>query len=672
MRKGFATAVVVCLALVSPRSQTTTLPEPWRSQDIGAVGQPGSATHTDGMFTVSGSGADVWGTADAFHFVYRPLAGDGTIVAEVASIVGSQAWTKMGVMIRASTSASAAHAFMLVSRGKGLAFQRRTANGASSTHTSGGAGTAPRWVKLTRAGTTITAYASIDGQAWTRVGSDTFAMPADVLVGIAAHSHDTTRLATAVFDHVVVSGAAARPGLERLRVTANGHFLQRRNSGRHFFYLADTAWGLFKRLDRADADAYLRDVAAKGFNAVQAVALWNWNSSGAHNAYGDHPLVRVNGRYDPAQALTTPGSDPNDANAYDFWDHVDYIVDRAAYYGLYVMFEPTWGYYVSGTNSYALDMSSNVFTPTNARTYGEFLGRRYGARSNVIWMLGGDRTAVYANGDFRPVWRSMAEGIGRGATGQPLLWNQPHAAWSELLMTYHATRRDDPGSSIWFHGDPWLGMNGVQDEWHSIATTIALDWRKTPAKPTFLLEPRFEGEMSTDGILFTGAYRQRYQAYHALFAGATGYAYGHTRIWNLEKTGETWQAALSAPGRVAMKHVPALLASFSDAELIDRVPDQTLIDGSVGTARTENLLIAMRGGNARFALVYSTNGRTIRVVVSKLAAGSGDAYWFNPRTGAITGPFTRVATGAGAPVAVFDPPGDPGVDNDWVLKLVVR
>jgi regulation of enolase protein 1 (concanavalin A-like superfamily) len=402
MKQAFAIAVVVCLAFTSARSQVSTaLPDPWRSQDIGVVGQSGSASQSGGVFTVSGGGADVWGTADAFHFVYRPLVGDGTIVAEVASIVGSRAWTKMGVMIRASANPNAAHAFMLVSSGKGLAFQRRRANGAISTHTAGGPGTAPRWVKLTRAGATITAYASIDGQAWTRIGSDTFSMPATVLVGLAASSHDTTRLATAMFDHVSVSVPAGRPNVDRLQVTTNRRYLQQHATGRHFFYLADTAWGLFKRLDRADADVYLKDVAAKGFNAVQAVALWNWNSSGAHNAYGDHPLVRVNNRYDPAQPVTTPGSDPADPLAYDFWDHVDYVVDRAAHHGLYVMFQPTWGNYVSGTNSYALDMSSNVFTTTNARTYGEFLGRRYGARTNMIWMLGGDRSAVYANGDFR-------------------------------------------------------------------------------------------------------------------------------------------------------------------------------------------------------------------------------------------------------------------------------
>jgi regulation of enolase protein 1 (concanavalin A-like superfamily) len=195
-----------------PPLPTTTLPAGWQSEDVGATGRAGSASHSAGTFTVKGAGADVWGTADAFHFAYRHLSGDGTIVARVASIDGSQSWTKAGVMIRAATTAGSAHASMLVSTAKGLAFQRRTSNGASSVHTSGGSGTAPRWVKLTRSGNVITAYSSINGSSWTLVGSDTLSMPAEVLVGLASTAHDVASLATATFDNVSVSSGRQLPG----------------------------------------------------------------------------------------------------------------------------------------------------------------------------------------------------------------------------------------------------------------------------------------------------------------------------------------------------------------------------------------------------------------------------------------------------------------------------
>jgi regulation of enolase protein 1 (concanavalin A-like superfamily) len=179
-----------------------TLPDGWRSTDIGAVGVAGSAAEAGGTFTVKGAGADVWGTADAAQFVSKTLAGDGSIVARVASISGSQAWTKAGVMMRMTLDAGSAQAFMLVSSGKGLAFQRRTVTGGISTNTSGGAGTAPKWVKLTRQGSVITASVSSNGTTWTVVGHDTFSITGSVEVGLAVSSHDATHTATATFDNV--------------------------------------------------------------------------------------------------------------------------------------------------------------------------------------------------------------------------------------------------------------------------------------------------------------------------------------------------------------------------------------------------------------------------------------------------------------------------------------
>ena len=187
------------------------LPSGWQSRDIGSVGQPGSASANSGVMTVNGAGGDIWGTADAFHYAYTALSGDGTITAEVASLTGSESWAKAGVMIRASTSTGAAHAMMVVSSSKGLAFQRRDRDGGSSLHTSGGSGTAPRWVRLSRKGNVVTASVSRDGSSWTTVGSDTIDLPATALVGLAVTSHDTGRLATGSFEQVKVESTATTP-----------------------------------------------------------------------------------------------------------------------------------------------------------------------------------------------------------------------------------------------------------------------------------------------------------------------------------------------------------------------------------------------------------------------------------------------------------------------------
>ena len=206
-----ATATSAAVSVTVGAAPPPPPPAPWRSQDVGAVGLAGTATGSSGTFTVRGAGADVWGTSDAFHYAWQQLTGDADVVARVASVEYVHAWVKAGVMIREHLGANAAHAFMLVSPGKGYAFQRRMAAGGLSTHTSGGTGTAPAWVKLERRAGTISAFVSADGSDWTLVASDAFTMAATVYVGLAVSSHDVTRLATASFDNVRAQAITAPP-----------------------------------------------------------------------------------------------------------------------------------------------------------------------------------------------------------------------------------------------------------------------------------------------------------------------------------------------------------------------------------------------------------------------------------------------------------------------------
>jgi len=106
-------------------------------------------------------------------------------------------------MIRTSIDPSSAHAFMLVSRDNGIAFQRRPTLGADSVHTSGGSGVAPLWVRLTRTENVVTGAYSSDGVNWVDVGTDVISLgDGPALVGLAVTSHDNSALATATFDNV--------------------------------------------------------------------------------------------------------------------------------------------------------------------------------------------------------------------------------------------------------------------------------------------------------------------------------------------------------------------------------------------------------------------------------------------------------------------------------------
>jgi hypothetical protein len=198
------TSAAVTVTVTNPPPPPTGLPTGWSSADVGSVPFPGNASYSSGTFTVTGSGADVWGTADQFYYAYRSMTGDGTMIARVASVQNVAAWVKAGIMIRETLSAGSAHAFILVSASKGVAFQRRQATGGASVSTAGSLSAAPRWVKLTRAVNTFSAYESADGVTWTLVGTDTIPLGTTVFVGLGVTSHNTAATATCTFDNVTI------------------------------------------------------------------------------------------------------------------------------------------------------------------------------------------------------------------------------------------------------------------------------------------------------------------------------------------------------------------------------------------------------------------------------------------------------------------------------------
>jgi hypothetical protein len=189
-----------------------SLPSPWQNQDVGNTNLAGSASYATGTFTVSGSGADIWGTADAFQYVYQPLSGDGQLVARVTGVQNTNGYAKAGVMLRASTAAGAADVILDVRPGGSIELMSRASNGGATTFIAGGTQAAPAWLKLTRNGSTITGFVSANGSTWTSIGSTTIAMSGPV-IGLAVTSHDRAQLNRSTFDNVSVttSGGSSPP-----------------------------------------------------------------------------------------------------------------------------------------------------------------------------------------------------------------------------------------------------------------------------------------------------------------------------------------------------------------------------------------------------------------------------------------------------------------------------
>ena len=202
-----ATATTATLSQVSVTP--LGLPAAQQDADIGSPLIPGSPAFTAGTYSVTGSGADIWGTADQFNFVYQPVSGDVDVSVRVASFVASAYWAKAGLMIRESLAPSSAHAFALISNARGYAFQRRTQTAGLTDHTSGGTGAAPGWLRLVRTASRFDAYRSSDGQNWTAMGSATIPMVDTVYVGIAVTSHSAQSLATATLDSFALKQGTA-------------------------------------------------------------------------------------------------------------------------------------------------------------------------------------------------------------------------------------------------------------------------------------------------------------------------------------------------------------------------------------------------------------------------------------------------------------------------------
>lgn len=460
--------------------------------------------------------------------------------------------------------------------------------------------------------------------------------------------------------------------LEQIQVSSNGRFLMT-TSGQPFFWLGDTAWELFHRLNCQQAETYLENRRQRGFNVIQAVALAEFDGLHTPNAYGHTPLC---------------GDDPARPNEF-YFRYVDEIIRLAASKGLYIGLLPTWGDKVNGK---LWGAGPVVFTRENARLYGQYLGQRYRHDPNIVWILGGDRPAD----GYQALWAAMAQGIQEGLGRR-------------ALFTYHPS--GGQGSSMWLHDADWLGMNMWQSG-HGLLDApnwemIRADYQRQPVKPVLDGEPNYEDHPIDPWSRpwqpaygrFTD-YDVRKQAYRAVFSGACGHTYGHHSIWQFWELKRepinfpmpTWDEAILRPGSAQLIHLKNLLfGQVQDLPLritaqayLDRIPDQALLPEQpptppVGPIETDRYnpqraayACATRDEGGSYAFVYIPQaGQTVTVDLGRLAADKDtrpigrnfQAAWYDPRNGKVN-PIGNYP-GAGR-VELATPIAGP----DWVLVFI--
>lgn len=432
----------------------------------------------------------------------------------------------------------------------------------------------------------------------------------------------------------------------KLQVSENGRYLQHEN-GTPFFWLGDTGWLIFQRLDRAEAKDYFENRKAKGFNVVQCIFYQSYKDN---NVYGDTAYVNL----DITKPNHTVGRDPQNTEQYDFWDHVDYMVDLAAQNGIYLAIAPTWG---------QLMLRDKTMTTEKAEAFATHLAEHFKNKPNIIWLNGGS-----AKGEVNTnIWETI---------GSTLKKNDPNH-----LITFHTFGRTQ--SSTTFNNASWLDFNMFvsghrnydqddtprkfgEDNWRYVLDDLS----KKPLKPTIDGEPSYENlpqGLHDHSKPYWKASDVRRYAYWSVFAGACGHTYGQNTVRQVYKKGInnpesgatlSFKEALNDSGSFNMQYVKNLILS---RPYFERVNDQTIVAGDEGE-KYDRILVTK---GKSYLMAYTYTGRDFTIQMGHISGKKVKAWWYNPRNGEAT----KIGTYKNKGAVKFNPPGVNENGNDWILVI---
>jgi hypothetical protein len=384
-----------------------------------------------------------------------------------------------------------------------------------------------------------------------------------------------------------------------IKVSENDRFLVHQD-GTPFFWLADTAWELFHRLNRDEVTHYLATRSAQGFNVFQAVALSELDGIRTPNANGHLPLLDL---------------DPTRPDPSGYWEHVDWVIDEAARFGMYVGLLPTWGDKVTPM----WGDGPQIFNAENAFVYAKWLAERYADRPNILWVNGGDRPVR----GYEEVWDALAAGLRAGDS-------------QRRLMSFHPM--GELTSSEDLHDRDWLDFNMMQTghgtlDQKKVARMSSSCYKRTPTKPFIDAEPAYEnhpiGFNPVNGYFNDRMVRQA--MYSSLFSSGCGVTYGCHAIWQFAADAHKpinnpishWRYSLTLTAAEQMRWLRKLMLELSYWEL-----------SPVTWPLRDNCQNLALGNEFRFA-IYVPSGRETGITPA-LKERITSAEWLNPRTGETT------------------------------------
>ena len=425
-------------------------------------------------------------------------------------------------------------------------------------------------------------------------------------------------------------------------------------AGAPFLIHGDTAWSLIADLTRAEADLYLDDRRARGFNTLLVNLIEHrFATNPAANAYGDRPfrgrafeLIAALGAWLPqrlapyATSLASRFADftsPNEA----YFAHADWVLRRAAEKGFLVLLAPSYAGWHGGSQGWYRAMVANG--PERLRQYGAYLGRRYRDFTNILWVHGGD---------YDPPDKDLVRAIALG-----IAEFDPRA-----LQSAHG--KPDTSPIDYWQGEPWLQVDNVYT-YGPVDAAARAHYARPGRMPFFLIESAYENEhkITQRGL--------RMQAYQAVLSGAAGQVFGNNPIWHFGGPGLVpapvrWQQALASPGARSMSHLHELMATIPWWQLAPDI-DHALLTGGLGPGDAH--AVAARASDRSFAIAYLPRSREITIDLGQLAGPTVVARWYDPADGRflpVSGsPFPAIGLRALQPERA----GNSSGFDDWVLIL---
>jgi hypothetical protein len=414
----------------------------------------------------------------------------------------------------------------------------------------------------------------------------------------------------------------------------------------------DSPWSLISNLTSSEVDTYLADRQAKSFNALIVNLLEHKFAINAPaDRAGDFPFTsHTAGAYD--------FSTPNEA----YFAFADTVIDKAAAAGMLVFLDVMYAGYNGGDEGWWTELNNSKNTQSVCLGYGQYVGNRYKAKANVVWMISGDFTPpAGSEGEARLL--KILQGL--------------RAAGATQIATAHI---GSPSiTTDWTAFAPSASIVGVypSSSVSGVYTLARRGWQGTPARPVFLIEPGYEDEGWEPG---DPASIRMYEWWAQLTA-IGGVFYGQRDIWPFQNGtwgsgfpfgNQPWQQSLSRPAAVAMSLMASLLSGLSWFKLVPSGQSglKTLVTAGGGTDGGLDFVTAAAdpAGSLLLAYVPSTGTGTRGITIDLTAlAGTLRASWWNPTTGATT----SIATGiANTGTRQFTTPGDNGSGaNDWLLML---